>query len=305
MMVVDRLSAKMLQVALRAGVRDVLLLPVEEKQLVTAVHQVAKALNSSGVLQARRAAEPGRVVTVFSAKGGSGTTTVACNLAVALARRKQGPVTLVDADLQFGDASVMLQVVPEHTLVDVVGQIQRLDEQLLESSLVHHPGSGLRVLPAPVEPAAADQVLASDVLEIVQTLRSMGDTVVVDTPSVFNDSVLGLLDESDEVLLVAGLEIPSVKNLKLTIQTLRLLNVSMSKVRIVINRSASKANLDLREVERALQIKADALVPADVAVPQAVNKGQPVVLDAPRSAAARALEDLADQYARRPATPGP
>ena len=96
---------------------------------------------------------------------------------------------------------------------------------------------------------------------------------MVDTPAYFNDVVLGLIEISDDVLLVAGMDIPNIKNVKIGLQTLRLLNTPMSKLRLVLNRANSKVKLDVGEVERTLQVKADSLIPSDVVVPQSVNKG--------------------------------
>src|SRR5207245_4874564 len=116
-------------------------------------------------------AEEARVITVFSTKGGAGKSVIASNLAVLLARNAPGPVVLVDADLQFGDLAVMLKLTPQHTIVDAVGSINRLDTQLMQSLLVRHDPSGLLVLPAPVEPAFADQVSGADMVRIVNILR--------------------------------------------------------------------------------------------------------------------------------------
>jgi pilus assembly protein CpaE len=240
--------------------------------------------------------EKGLVITVFSTKGGAGKSVIAANLAVVLARRSDRPVVLVDADLQFGDVAVMLKLAPQHTIVDAVGNIDRLDPGLLQNLLVRHEPSGLLVLPAPLEPAFADQIAAEDMVRIVEMLRGFASFVVVDTPAYFNDVVLGLIEISDDVLLVAGMDIPNIKNVKIGLQTLRLLNTPMSKLRLVLNRANSKVKLDVGEVERTLQVKADSLIPSDVVVPQSVNRGVPVVLDAPKSGVAKSIEQLADLF---------
>ncbi|CAN5541627.1 cell division ATPase MinD [soil metagenome] len=242
------------------------------------------------------AGDTGRVVTVFSPKGGAGKSVVATNLAVLLAQRCDRVVVLLDADLQFGDAAVLLKFAPRHTIVDVVGSLDSLDADVLSDMLTRHGPSGLLVLPAPLEPAFADQVSFDQLSRILDLLRTFASHVVVDTPSYLNDAVLGLIDESDDVLLVSGLDIPNVKNVKIALQTLRLLNTPMAKIRLVLNRPDPKAKLDVGEVERSLQLRAAALVPADGAVPQSVNRGAPVVLDAPRSSASKALSGLADLF---------
>ena len=123
--------------------------------------------------------------------------------------------------------------------------------------------------------------------KIVEILRTFCAYVVVDTPSYFDDKVLNLIEMSDDVLLVAGMDIPNIKNVKIGLQTLRLLNTPMSKLHLVLNRANSKVKLDVSEVERTLQVKAEVLVPSDVVVPQSVNKGAPVVLDAPKAGVSR------------------
>jgi pilus assembly protein CpaE len=215
---------------------------------------------------------------------------------VSLAMRTDKPVVLVDADLQFGDIAVMLKLAPQHTIVDAVSSMDRLDAGLVQNLLATHAPSGLKILPAPLEPAYADQISADDVTNIVDILRTFCAYVVIDTPSYFDDKVLNLIEMSDDVLLVAGMDIPNIKNVKIGLQTMRLLNTPMSKIHLVLNRANSKVKLDVSEVERTLQVKAEVLVPSDVVVPQSVNKGTPVVLDAPKAGVSRALEQLADLF---------
>lgn len=300
-LVVDSLTTDVLTRALRAGVRDVLAAPIEPRQILQAVERVAATLPVAAPLAgpgggADSGPSGGRVITVFSTKGGAGKSVIAANLAVILARRSARPVVLVDADLQFGDVAVMLKLAPQHTIVDAVNAIDRLDSALLTSLLAKHEPSGLLVMPAPLEPAFADQIGSSQMLRIIELLREHCEFVVVDTPAYFNDVVLGLIEVSDDVLLVAGMDIPNIKNVKIGLQTLRLLNIPLAKLKLILNRANSKVKLDVSEVERTLGIKADTLVPSDVVVPQSVNKGSPVVLDSPKSGVAKSLEQLADGF---------
>lgn len=301
-LMVEELSTHTLQQALRAGIRDVLAAPVDPSQLTESVGRVADTLSALPSRQVvtpvteETATELGRTITVFSTKGGAGKSVVASNLAVALARRGLGLVALVDADLQFGDVAVMLKLTPQHTIVEAVSAIDRLDAQLLQSLLIRHEPSGVLVLPAPLEPAFADQVSAANMSKIIRLLQSFCAYVVVDTPAHFNEVVLGLLEESDDILLIAGMDIPNIKNVKLGLQTLRLLNIPVSKLKLVLNRANSKAKLDVGEVERTLQVRAESLIPSDVAVPQSVNKGLPVLIDSPKSGVARSFEALTDLF---------
>jgi pilus assembly protein CpaE len=161
---------------------------------------------------------------------------------------------------------------------------------------VRHEKSGLLVLPAPLEPSFAERVLGSDMLRIVEVLRSFASFVVIDTPSMLNDVVLALLEASDDIIVVAGMEIPNIKNAKLGVQTLRMLGMPESKLRLLVNRANSKVDLNVGEVERTVGLKAEAQIPSEIAVPQSINRGVPVVLDAPRSDVTRAFEQLANLF---------
>jgi pilus assembly protein CpaE len=302
-LVVDSLTTDLLQKGLRAGVKDVLSMPLEPGQLAAAVERVSETLSQSAATSRPVSVTPpplegnmrGRVVTVFSTKGGAGKSVIAANIAVSLASRMDQPVVLVDADLQFGDIAVMLKLAPKHTIVDAVNAVD-LDPTMLDSLLAVHEPSGLRVLPAPLEPAFADQVGSTQMLRIIDALRLQAAVIIVDTPAYFNDVVLGLIENSDDVVLVAGMDIPNIKNVKIGLQTLRLLNIPLSKLKLVLNRANSKVKLDVSEVEKTLGVKADSLIPSDVVVPQSVNKGAAVVLDAPKSGVAKSLVQLADMF---------
>ena len=301
-MVVHELSTDILQQAIRSGVSDVLALPTETTQLQEAVERAAEHLNvvslppSLSAVPDATNTDRGRVVTVFSTKGGAGKSFVAINLAAVLAKRSSKPVVLVDADLQFGDVAVMLGMAPAHTIIDAVTVIDRLDTDLLKSLLIKHEPTGLYVLAAPIEPAFADSVSLPHMKRILEILTSFCSHVVIDTPASFNDIVLGVLEQADDIVLMAGMDIPHIKNTKIGLQTLRLLHIPAAKVKLVLNRANSKVKLDIADVERTLQMKADCLLPSDIAVPQSINKGVPIIIDAPRSGVTRNLERMADLF---------
>ena len=173
-LMVEALSTDVLQRALRAGVKDVLAAPVEAGELALAVERVGGSLVTASPTALAESPVPagyGRLVTVFSTKGGAGKSVIATNLAVVLAARSDRPVVLVDADLQFGDVAVMLKLAPQHTIVDAVSAIDRLDASAAAEPARAHDPSGLLVLPAPLEPAFADQIGAVEMVRIVEMLR--------------------------------------------------------------------------------------------------------------------------------------
>jgi pilus assembly protein CpaE len=201
-------------------------------------------------------------------------------------------VVIADADLQFGDVALVLQIDPKHTVVNAAKEGDRLDAQFLESVLASHT-SGLRVLAAPLEPAFADEVSSLAYTRILEMLSDSFDYVVVDTAPSLDERLLAILDKSDVVLFVVDMDLPSVKNAKLALETLRVLNYPANKIKLVLNRSNSRARLDVDEIERSLRLPILASVPSDGLLPASVNEGVPIVESHPRSRLAKAFEDVA------------
>ncbi|MEX1006561.1 MAG: P-loop NTPase [Acidimicrobiia bacterium] len=293
---VNELSTDVLQQALRAGARDAVVIG-GEASLHQSVDRVGELLAGSvtrtSQTPATRMSDPGRLIVVFSPKGGVGKTCIAINVAVAMAIRSANPVVLVDADLQFGDVSVMLGLPPQHTVLDAAAAAQYGDVELVQTLAARHE-SGLLVLPAPIEPMPTDAMLPGEMVNICGALQAMAGHVIVDLPSVFNEYVLALIEAADEVLLVGSMDIPSIKNLKIGMQTLDLNALAGSKLRLVLNHANAKVKLDVKEIERVLGLSANFAVPDDLAVPMSVNAGVPVLLDDPKAPVARALDRIAE-----------
>lgn len=240
-----------------------------------------------------RRAGAGHVVAVMSGKGGSGKTITATNLAMALTmQRGEDSVVLVDSDLQFGDVALLLQLEPARTLVDAVTRLDELSDARLDGMLLRHE-SGLRVLAAPLHPASEADVPAKAIVEVVERLRGMYEVVVIDTPPIFDDHLVTVLEGADEVLVVVDMDLPSVKNAKIALEALRSGRFPMERVRLVVNRANAKARLDLVELERSLGLRVAGSIPSDRLIPQSVNEGIPVVALSPRSRVARAFHTLA------------
>lgn len=294
-LVSEELTTQILQQALRAGARDVLTMGTVDSQLSVAVNRVGDmmATITSHYVASGSAAEatPGRLIVSFSTKGGVGKSTIATNLSSGLALRSPGRVAIVDADLQFGDVAVLLGIPPQYSILDAVALVSQ-GETDLSSVLGKHEATGLRVLAAPVEPAAADTIRPENMLDVCQALQKHFDYVVVDMPPHFDDTVLALIDHADDVMLIASMDIPSIKNLKVGMQTLNILSIAGEKLHLVLNRANAKVKLEIDQVEKALGVPAEFPIPSDIAVPQAVNRGIPVILDNPRSNASRAIEQM-------------
>jgi pilus assembly protein CpaE len=300
MMVADTVTADLLRGAMRAGVSDVIEAPLDESKIEAAIEQFAH-----DVLKRRSAGKPtteperterGSIVTVTSAKGGSGKTVTATNVALLLNRIPDKKVVLVDADLQFGDVCLLLQLEPRFTMVNAAHELHHLDAEMLDSLLTEHP-SGLKVLAAPLEPAFADDITTAGLMQMLDILQENYDYVVVDTASMLDELILSLIEKADHVLMVVDMDLPSVKNAKLALETLRLLKFSTQNVQLVMNRNNSKAKLDNKEIESALKMEIKASVPSDAAVPNSVNEGRPIVETDPKGKIAKGFESVAELIA--------
>jgi pilus assembly protein CpaE len=235
------------------------------------------------------------IITVFSAKGGCGKTTVSTNLAAALAEGGRREVCVVDLDLAFGDVAIAMQLFPTHSISDAVALEDTLDQSGVESLLTQH-SSGLRVLSAPVEPGLAENIPVTLVNRLLSIMKDMFDYVIIDTPPAFTDQVLAAFDASDLAILLATLDIPALKNLKLSLETLELLNYPKEKLRLILNRADSKVGLDAGEVEKTLRAPISALIPSSRAVPAATNRGVPIVLDQPHHPVSLSITQFVEQH---------
>jgi pilus assembly protein CpaE len=282
--------------ALAAGIFDVVLLPQLTDGIVFTIkkaHSLA-AGRPAGAATKSSAAIEGKVVTFFSPKGGAGKTVLACNLAATFARQQQRKTLLLDLDLQFGDAAIMMGIEPEKTIYDLVMARRELDSDSLSGYVTAHQ-SGVHVLPAPLRPEDAELVTEERLGHLFAVAKESYDVIVVDTPPFFHGPVLSTLDRTDQLVLVASLDVPSVKNVKLTMQTLDLLHYPKERRHLLLNRSGSKVGLKPQEVERALDMKVEFEVPVDREVAVSVNRGVPLVVSNPRSGVGKALQDMADK----------
>ncbi len=242
----------------------------------------------------RTRSQSGRVIAVMAGKGGSGKTVTATNLAIAIGMRSDPErVAIVDADLQFGDVALMLEIDPVRTLGELVGRVDQMTDERLEAALIRHE-TGIRVAPAPLLPIGSEEIDAKSVVEVVDRLRSIFDTVIVDTGPVFDDGLITILEHSDQVITVVDMDLPSVKNTKIALDGLRQIGFDMARIRLVVNRSNSKARLDVAELERTLGLRVGGSIPSDRLVPQSVNAGVPALVSSPRSRVARAFHALAE-----------
>jgi pilus assembly protein CpaE len=294
--------------AIDAGVDDIVTLSSDGDERVALAMSQQVAFTVEKAMARRRGAQPlsgdklGRMICVLGLKGGSGKTLTSANLAVALADAGHS-VALVDLDLQFGDVGLTLGMRPERTVYDLVRSGGSLDAEKLEDFLTVHP-SGIRALLAPARPDQAGVVTTAFLKDVYPLLRATHDFVIVDTPPSFTPEVIGAVDASTEVCLVAMLDSLSLKNSRLGLETLELMDYA-GPIRLVLNRADSNVGISPEDVVSIMGRAPDMLVPSDRNVTRSVNQGEPIALLHRRSDAARAFHALAHMYvADQPADEG-
>jgi pilus assembly protein CpaE len=280
-----RLDVAVLGQALRAGFREV----VASDDLTSLSSACQRSLEIShhlvGISGGGVPVVDGKVVIIFNAKGGCGKTTISTNLGAYVASTG-ARVLLVDLDLAFGDVAISLQ------LVAMTGHI---DAQGLASVVTKHE-SGLDTVCAPNHPREADGIPGATVGEMLRVARRMYDYIIVDTPPAFSEHVLVALDMCDLLVLIATLDIPAVKNLRLTLETLDQLGHPRDGRVVMLNRSDAKVGLNTEDVVGAIKVPIAASVPSSSHVPASVNRGVPIVLDEPKHPVSIALRTFADKY---------
>ncbi len=285
--------------ALQAGARDVLVRPVEPVALVDAVYRAYDFVKKRKTLvpvkpPEETRARPTKVISVFSTKGGVGKTTVAVNLAVTLARKTKGRVVLWDLDLYHGMVAVATNVVQRRHITDLLNEIQYLDEDLLESYLEQHE-SGVMILAAPFTPEFADFVSADHVNKILDLLREKWDYVVIDMPSFFHEPTVAAMSQSDLILLVASLDLGTIKNLKACLMMMDNLHFSRAKLKLLLNRAGREFGVLPQDLESTLKMPIFVSIPADARnVLTGLNQGVPTAYAAPGSEFGRAFQLMAE-----------
>lgn len=271
-----KLDVTVLSEAIRAGVSDVLVVE-DSKALVEAR---ARALLRSEKIRTNAPEKfygrHGKIILVFSAKGGCGKTTLSINLANALSEVYKKDVCLIDFDLQFGDIAIALQTEPSKTVSQAIGMRENLDELGIKS-LITKKSEHLDLLLAPTNPTDVEFISADLVEKILTNLRNSYDFLVIDSPPAFTDVVLKSFDMMDKCFLLTTLDMPAVKNMRVVIETLSALKVDPEKIEYVLNRSNLDTNLSPEEIESIIGQKFFARIPSNADVSTSANVGKSLI----------------------------
>jgi pilus assembly protein CpaE len=286
--------------ALKAGADEIVILPAETAAVATAIHKAMARVSAAAATRPGDAARS-PLVAVLGPKGGTGKTTVATNLASDLATRGRETL-LVDLDLQFGDVGVVLGVEPEHTIYDLATAGGTMDAERLRG-FTGRSRDGVNVLLAPVRPDQADAVTAEHITAILDLARTTYDVVVVDTPPAFTSGVIAAVDQADLIVMLGSFDLPGLKNMKLGMETLQMMDVPSTRILPVLNRANTKVGLLVADVTKVLGRAPEVAVPSDRGVPQSVNASRPIICMQPKSSPARSFRAIGDRVAARVLTP--
>jgi len=286
--------------ALKAGADEIVILPAEAAAVATAIHKAMARVSAAAAIRPSDAARS-PLVAVLGPKGGTGKTTIATNLAADLAIRGRETL-LVDLDLQFGDVGVVLGVEPEHTIYDLATAGGTMDAERLRG-FTGRSRDGVNVLLAPVRPDQADAVTAEHITAILDLARTTYDVVVVDTPPAFTSGVIAAVDQADLIVMLGSFDLPGLKNMKVGLETLQMMDVPSSRILPVLNRANTKVGLLVADVTKVLGRAPEVAVPSDRGVPQSVNASRPIICMQPKSSPARSFRAIGDRVAARILTP--
>ena len=300
--------------AMLAGARDFLTKPPMGDELISAIRRagaMAQAERSKTVnvqplpttgnlgLLSGYSIPKGKIVTVYSPKGGTGCTTIAVNLALTL-HNEDTRVALVDGNLQFGDVAVFVNEQGKNTIIDLAPRAEELDPEIVEEVMIKHASSGLHVLVAPSRPEYAEKVSSGQFSRVLEYLKQIYSYVVLDSASLLTDVTLAAIDVSDLIVLVSTQDIPSIKNCRLFLDLSQTLGIDRERILFTINRYDKRINITPERVAENLKQEVSSIIPLDEAtVMKAVNRGVPFVLESKNQPASRGILSLAESVRAR------
>jgi pilus assembly protein CpaE len=296
--------------AMLAGARDFLTKPPMADELISAIRRAGQMAHATRAKSIQLESSPvasvggtpvnfsglsnGKVIMVYSPKGGTGVTTLAVNLAITL-HNDETRAILVDAKLQYGDVAVFLNEQGKNTILDLTSRADDLEPDVVESVVIKHATSGLRVLAAPARPEQAEQVGADQFTKMVKYLRQNYAYVVVDTSSALDDITLAALDICDIIVLVVSQDIPAIKNCRLFLDLMDTIGSLRERVCFVMNKYDKRISITPEKVGENLKQPIVGVIPLDerVVIPS-VNRGVPFMIDNKSQPSAKAVFSLAE-----------
>lgn len=276
--------------AMRAGVAEFLPKPVTVQAMEELLGRVRSRVERTG---SDSPTEAGQVYVFFSAKGGSGSTTVSINTAIELHKRTGRRTLLVDLETELGETSILLGMHPKFNFVDLIQNFHRMDQGLMASYIERH-ASGIHLLSAPFQPDSVPTITEEQVRRVLSYLRGHYDYVVVDTSKSFGPATLGAFEQADKVFLVATVDLPSLRNIQRALPLVRRVTpAGDDATHLVINRFDPAGEVTVADIEKSLQMPVYATLANDYeSVIASINTSKPVILNGIKSPYAKSIKQL-------------
>ena len=285
-------DAEILMRLMRQGVREFFPQPINHEEVRMALWRFKERRESR---LGPRGSKQGRIINVFGAKGGVGTTTAAVNLAAACLTHKEGAtVALMDMNLPFGEAQLFLDITPKYHWGEILGNISRLDATYLMSVMSRH-ASGLYLLAPPSRLDDLQMATPENISRLLELMRQVFDTVVIDLGMYLDEITLKVMDISDAIVLVSVQNLPCLANVRRFLDNIRQAQAGLEeKLRIVVNRHLGESELTVEDMENALGLPVYWRIPNDYGTTlSAINQGKTLLETAPRAAVTRSIGELA------------
>lgn len=289
-------NIRLMRQSMVGGASDYLVEPLHAEELETSIMNVLEKKERAAMRRRGELADPvaqGTVITVFGAKGGIGKTTIASNLAVALATEAHQTVALVDMDTRFGDVAITMDIPVERSIADLARNLDNVDRNTLREYLVEHD-SGVRILPAPTRPSDWRNLSSAHIRDVVDILSQTHDFVILDTPGTFNEIVAAAIEVGTMILLITTLDMASIKDTVLALEMLyERFGHDDERIKVVLNRAGVDTGVREKDVERTLDTDLWWKIPQDTDVVKAAQLGRPIVLSRPNSRVATEIREIA------------
>jgi len=292
-----------LDLVILSGARAFVQYPYQPGKLVVTIKRVVELrernhITSAGEPQAEPEIKPKFVATVFSPKGGAGTTTIATNLAISLQKQLDEDVLLIDGKHLFGHVALYLNLRTANSITDLIPHVGMLDQRLLDQVIIKH-ASGIHVLPGPNSISTAQGIKPEDQFKVLQRLQEVFPNIIIDGGNHLDENTVTYLDSSDKILLVLNPDLASMRDVRQFLEIASTLSYPEEKILLILNMAGRRADVKLREIEDILKMDVFGKIPADEEIAlSSLNEGIPILMKKPRHAISRAYKQITKELVK-------
>ena len=288
---------------LLSGARDIIQYPYQSDNLVITIKRVIELLEGSQAHSSPTPVldtyvKPMNTFTIFSPKGGVGTTTISTNLAISLHKTLKEDVLLIDGKHLFGHIALYCNLRTGNSITDLITNTGKLDERLIKQVVVQHT-SGIHVLPSPNSIIEAQGIEPENLFKVIQSLQTVFPNIIIDGGNNLNENTVTYMDCSDKILLVLNSDIASMRDVRQFMDVSATLSYPKDKMLLILNLTGRKADVKREEIEKILNMKIFGKIPADGNIAlSSLNEGVPILLKKPRHPISKAFSDITKELVK-------